>query len=204
MGANRIMPQMAHQLSAASPRLSFQTFTFINSTTAFSQRSAVLFQNKNSCRQFSSPRDAESDYPDKAEYLKEHKTNNTKLKRFYLKVHPDLFHNEPEYQQVNQSSIQLLNNFLDAIEDFICKLDSKSFDGLPSPLHFKFVYRHEGEVRLFKTSIFIPMSAVTSEDPVFAIRGILSFQQDAIRELLKIEKHAQKTAAKSNNNTRRK
>jgi hypothetical protein len=136
-------------------------------------------------------------------FLDEHKRISNDLKKVFLKIHPDLFRSFPDAQKLNEESISKMNHFCDAIENFIHKLDQKTFQDLDSPVKLKFVYKNNKngkqflsmieddihltsllyiEYKMFTTNIFLPFHLL-SGTPERQVGNMVRFYDDCVKDI---------------------
>jgi len=126
-------------------------------------------------------------------FKQEHKEITLKLKKFLLKVHPDLFHSFPEKRKINESSLKLMNHLSDAIKNFLLSGDPSAFNELDSPIKLQFMCKYgenEHDIIPLKANFFLPMHLLGTTDHVKVAPQILRFYAQCVEQLFRtLPKH---------------
>ncbi|KAM9964365.1 hypothetical protein ACTFIW_004125 [Dictyostelium discoideum] len=101
------------------------------------------------------------------------KSLRTYLNRFFVKVHPDIFHNDETSRAINQASLTKLNNLLRTLEEYVEVSENEDsvttkLDKIPTQSTLNFVVEYEedgGTVEISQEFNFIdaPDSILTSK-----------------------------------------
>ncbi|PRP80551.1 adenylate/guanylate cyclase [Planoprotostelium fungivorum] len=133
------------------------------------------------------------------EHAKMFNISSKTFKKVMIRVHPDLMREYPNGRKLNEDTVKVVNNFTDAVENYVTKLNPGAFYKLPSPISVKFVYRDPNkEFRIYNYSIVLPYSLLTGkidENEERSVRLMLNWYDDTMKEMF--EKLAPRTGFKT-------
>ncbi|KAM9955916.1 hypothetical protein ACTFIW_002124 [Dictyostelium discoideum] len=111
------------------------------------------------------------------------KNNKIALKKFFLKVHPDLFFQFPNIKKTNDKSLSLLHSFLEEIKTE--RLSRKQYD-----LQFYYldnnIYDNENDIPFFNIKFSVNISSSSSSNSFDKIAYHLQDAQEQIQQFFKL------------------